>query len=137
MIFKDQKNKIITLIIILSIFLLYFILILTNNHTALAYITNQGEDTVSVIDLSNKRELKKINVGESPLGVHILSRNKLAVIGNVKSRTLSVIDINSNILLKTIPLNFTPLGITSDTSEDRLFITDWFNNKVAVLSVKN
>ena len=34
-----------------------------------AYITNQGEDSVSVIDLANNQVTNKITVGEDPAGV--------------------------------------------------------------------
>ena len=37
-----------------------------------AYITNQGEDTVSVVNLNNLTVQKKIDVGDSPLGVAII-----------------------------------------------------------------
>ena len=40
-----------------------------------AYITNQGDDTVSLINLDKLEVEKKIKVGQKPLGITILKRN--------------------------------------------------------------
>ena len=80
-----------TLIFIFGLFL--FLFIDKNESFNLAYITNQGENTVSVIDLNKLTIQKKIDVGKSPLGIAIIRNKAIAVVGNIDSQTLSIIDL--------------------------------------------
>ena len=58
-----------------------------------AYITNQGENTISVVNLNDLIVQKTIDVGDSPLGIAIIDSKELAIIGNVDSQNLSIIDL--------------------------------------------
>ena len=91
-----------------------------------AYITNQGENTVSVVDLNTLSVDQRIAVGSSPLGGARIPSKKLAVIGNVNSKNLSIINLDKNKVVSTIPLDTAPLGIVANASGDKVFITSWF-----------
>ena len=68
-------KKLIVLIIILAIFTAYYSYNLSKlDITPKAYITNQGDNTVSVIDLKKLIKVKTIKVGVAPLGVTILKK---------------------------------------------------------------
>ena len=108
-----------------------------NDSVNLAYITNQGENSVSVVDLNKLIVLKKISVGKSPLGISIINKKAIAVVGNIESQSLSIIDIEKNELVKTVDLKTAPLGMASDSSGDRLFVTGWYENKLLVLSTED
>jgi len=69
-----------------------------------AYIPNQVDNTVSVIDLSTNVVIKTIAVGQQPSGVTIAPDGSKAYITNLGSKTLSVINTATNTVTATIPL---------------------------------
>ena len=64
---------------------LYFIYLdsFSKENISKAYITNQGDNTVSVINLNSLKKVKTINVGVAPLGITVLQKKQLVFIGNV------------------------------------------------------
>jgi len=77
----NSYNTKITLIILLSFFLslIYFYDDFFEIHPK-AYITNQGDNTVSVVDLNALEVIKTIKVGIAPLGITILKEKTLALL---------------------------------------------------------
>ena len=71
-----------------------------NSPANKAFITNQGEDTVSIINLDTFQVEKRIKVGKKPLGITILKNKLIALVGNVESQDLSVIDLKKNVVIK-------------------------------------
>jgi len=125
---------------ILTFFLafIYFIFLdnLKKEIPSKAYITNQGDNTVSVIDLNALEKIDTINVGIAPLGITVLQNKKLVFIGNVGTDDISVIDATSDKLIKTISLGTAPLSLSSNSNETEVYVTDWFQNNVLTISVK-
>ena len=130
-----MKIKKILLTSTIFLFIIYLVYLLNNekfsNIKAKAYITNQGNNTVSVVDLHKLKNFKTLQVGTAPLGITILKQHNLGFIGNVGSENISVIDTNKDEIIQTIKLNTAPLSLTS-----RVFVTDWFKNKIIIISVK-
>ncbi|MGC9157329.1 MAG: YncE family protein, partial [Candidatus Micrarchaeia archaeon] len=63
-----------------------------NPSGTLAYVTNYGSDTVSVIDVSTNTIVNTITVGSEPTGVAFNPSGTLAYVTNYGSNTVSVID---------------------------------------------
>ena len=126
---------------ILTFFLvfLYFIYLDSFNkeNISKAYITNQGDNTVSVINLNSLKKVKTINVGVAPLGITVLQKKQLVFIGNVGTDDISVIDAVNDKLIKTIKLHTAPLSLTSNSEETEIYITDWFKNNILTISVED
>ena len=108
-----------------------------NSPANKAFITNQGEDTVSIINLDTFQVEKRIKVGKKPLGITILKNKLIALVGNVESQDLSVIDLKKNMVIKTLALKATPLGLTHNKDETEIYVTDWFNNQIFVINSIN
>ncbi len=71
-----------------------------------AYITNRGDNTVSVIDLSTNELVRNIGVGDEPFGMAAFTvggANYLYVT-NLVSNSISIIDLSTN----TVAGTFTP-----------------------------
>ena len=51
-----------------------------------AYITNQGDNTVSVIDTANNRVIRSIDVGDKPAGIAVSDDGSRIYVTNPKSR---------------------------------------------------
>jgi YVTN family beta-propeller protein len=70
----------------------------------LAYVTNQGSATVSVIDLATNQKTQDIPVGVEPYGVALTPDGTRAYVANSASNSVSVIDTASNTAVATIPI---------------------------------
>ena len=101
-------------------------LALPSHHEA--YITNQGDNSVSVVDLIYQQVTHTIKVGQAPVGVAV--GNSKVVVSNANSANLSVIDRQRKTVLATIALGGTPVGVTLSADEKTAFVANWFGNSV-------
>jgi len=61
-----------------------------------AYVTNEADDTVSVIDTTTYNEIATITVGIEPGAVAVSPDGNIAYVTNAQSDTVSVIDLRAN-----------------------------------------
>ncbi len=66
------------------------------------YVTNQGSNTVSIIDSSSNAVVGTVSVGASPRGIAFNPSNNDMYVVNFVSRTVSVIDSSANKVVDTI-----------------------------------
>src|SRR6516165_12158601 len=66
-----------------------------------AYITNNNDNTVSVIDTATDKVIATISVGSLPLGVTVTPDGGNVYVTNTNSATVSVIDPVSNKVIDT------------------------------------
>ena len=76
-----------------------------------AYISNQGSNNVSVIELGKNRVIATIPVGKAPVGVAVSSKLKRVYISNVDSQSISVIDSANNTVIEELALKGSPVGL--------------------------
>jgi YVTN family beta-propeller protein len=67
-----------------------------------AYISNQGSNNVSVIDVASNTVVATVPVGSGPGGVAVNPGGTRAYVVNVGARNISVIDTGSNSVIATI-----------------------------------
>ena len=106
----------------------------------LAYVTNGGENTVSVVDTEARRSATTIPVGAYPHGIRISPDGKQAYVANLKGGTVSVIDTETGRETNQIPVGkgpaqvgFTPdgrLAFASLSQEDKVAVIDPATRKV-------
>ena len=101
-----------------------------------AYITNQGEDTVSVIDTTKNSVSQTIAVGKGPVGIAVSASMQRVYIANVESQEISVINTQNNSVIQTIKINGAPVGLTLSPDNSTLYVADWFANKVLAISTQ-
>ena len=74
-----------------------------------AYITNSGDNTVSVIDTATNTVVgSPITVGVRPQGMAVTPDGSNVYVANASSDTVSVIDTASNTVTATIPVGHAP-----------------------------
>lgn len=105
-----------------------------------AYVTNGGDDTVSVIDTSGRRVVATIPVDKYPHGIRISPDGTQAYVANLKGGTVSVIDTASRREVARIragkgpaQVGFTPdgrLAFVSLSQEDAVAVIDPAQRKV-------
>ncbi|MFM9433035.1 YVTN family beta-propeller protein [Janthinobacterium sp. CG_23.3] len=99
-----------------------------------AYVTNGGENTVSVVDTSAQRVIETISTGPFPHGIRISPDGKQAWVANLKGGTVSVIDVETRKQIVQIAVGrgpaqvaFTPdgrLGFVSLSEENQIVVID-------------
>jgi YVTN family beta-propeller protein len=103
----------------------------------LAYVTDQGADAVSVIDLDRGAIVETIKVGRKPAGVAVAPGGDAIYVSNPESRSVSVIarqPDGTHQSVAEIPVGQGPLGLALDGTGKRLFAADWYSDKVFVIN---
>ena len=90
-----------------------------------AYITNQGSNDVSVVDLAGApRVVATVPVGAAPAGVVASSRRGEVFVANAGGSTVSVIDMRSLAVVASLPSGGGAVGIDASADGQRLFVVD-------------
>jgi YVTN family beta-propeller protein len=111
-------------------------------HQPLAYVTNQVEATVSVIDPANNTLVATIPVGDNPNGVAITPDGTRAYVTNLGTvnelaTTVSVIDTANNTVVATIPAGKLPFGVAITPDGTHAYVTNTIDSTVSVIDTAN
>jgi YVTN family beta-propeller protein len=122
--------------------LMLFLLFLTacvpaQKQPSLAYITNQGDDTVSVIHIADNKVISTIKVGKAPVGVAVSRKLQRVFISNVESNNISVINTQNNTVIKSIALQGAPVGLAMAPDNRTLYVADWYSDKILAINTAN
>ncbi len=98
-----------------------------------AFVTNSGDDTVSVVDLARGEVIKEIATGEYPHGLRMSPDGGTIYVANVEGGTVSVIDAASLEEIDRIEVGETPVqvGFTPDGKQVYVSLRD--ENKLAII----
>lgn len=98
------------------------------------YVTNGGDNAVSVVDAAAMKEVATIATGAFPHGIRLSPDGRQAYVANLKGGTVSVIDTASRQQVASIPVGRGPaqVGFTGDgrlafvslSQEDRVAVID-------------
>lgn len=100
-------------------------------------VTNNEDNTVSVIDLSIYTVINTISTGEGPHGFRTSKDNQYAYVANMGEDTVSVINIEKMKEEKRITVGATP--VTTDITSDGKTLVATLNgeNKLAIIDVES
>jgi len=98
-----------------------------------AYVTNGGDNTVSVIDTSAQRLVATIPVGQFPHGIRISPDGKQAYVANLKGGTVSVIDTATHKEVAQVPAGKGPAQVGFTPDGRFAFVSLSEENAVAVI----
>jgi len=100
-----------------------------------AYVTNGGDNSVSVIDTTTNTVVgDPIPVGSFPIGVAVTPDGKHAYVVNVDSNSVSVIDTTTNTVVgDPIPVGSGPVGVAVTPDGKHAYVTNGRNNSVSVI----
>ncbi len=110
-----------------------------NPQATRAYVTNNGDNTVTVIDLLAQKTLATIPVGAAPRGTALDPTGRRLFVANQSDGTLSVIDTDKNSVLTTIALVTSgndvkqPYAVT--VTKDTVYVSDFYARPRAGLGV--
>ncbi|TET78912.1 YncE family protein, partial [candidate division TA06 bacterium] len=96
------------------------------------YVTNYGDDNVSVIRTIGKIEVDTIQVGECPRELGFTPNGHYVYVANWKTDNVSVIQILDNRVVATVPVGREPHGIGVHPSGDRVYVPNSLDNSGSV-----
>jgi YVTN family beta-propeller protein len=89
-----------------------------------AYVANNGDGTVSVIDTATRKLVATIPVGRGGDGVAVTPDGKRAYVANSGSNTVSVIDAASNKVVGTVQVGNDPHGVAVSPDGTHVYIAN-------------
>lgn len=98
-----------------------------------AFVTNSGDNTVSVIDLAGRKAIAKIKTGNYPHGLRMSPDGKTIYVANVEDGTVSVIDAASLKEINRIQVGRAPVQVGFTPDGKKVFVSLRDENKVAVI----
>jgi YVTN family beta-propeller protein len=99
-----------------------------------AYITNEGDNTVSVIDTKTDKVIRTIPVGSEPYGVAASRDGRKVYVANSASNTVSVINTATNKVRATIPVGTGPFGVAVTPDGSKAYVSNLDANTVSVIN---
>ncbi|HEY3669307.1 MAG TPA: beta-propeller fold lactonase family protein [Acidimicrobiia bacterium] len=102
------------------------------------YVTNQLDNTASVIDGATHKMVATVRVGVSPAQMAVSPDRKSVYIANTGSDTVSVLNTDDNTIARTIalPPRSRPIDVAVNPNGRYLYIADGGSNRVAVLDAR-
>ena len=97
------------------------------------YVTNRGDDNVSVIRTSDNTVTATVNVGEIPYGICALPSGEYVYATNCGSDNVSVIRTSDNSVIATIVTGDRPVGICTLPSGEYVYVTNRDDDNVSVV----
>jgi YVTN family beta-propeller protein len=100
---------------------------------ARAFVTNAGENTVSVVDLATRKLVATIGTGRYPHGLRMSPDGREVYVANVQDGTVSVIDAIGLTELARIPVGATPVQVGFTPDGSRVYVSLRDENRVGVI----
>jgi len=99
-----------------------------------AYVSNSGDDTVSVISTSDNTVTDTVEVGDTPWGVAVNPIGDYVYVTNKLDATVSVISTYYNTETATIDVGSDPLGVAVTPNGDYVYVANSSDDNVSVIS---
>ena len=91
----------------------------------LAYVTNTDSNDISVVDMTEQKEIGRIPIGGSPRGCMIIdTKGVYGYVSNCAGNTVSVIDLFSNRETARIHVGVAPRGVALSPDNSLLFVSN-------------
>lgn len=98
-----------------------------------AFITNAGDNTVSVVDLAAGKLIATIGTGRYPHGLRMSPNGREIYVANVQDGTVSIIDADGFQERARIPVGTTPVQVGFTPDGTRVYVSLRDENRVAVI----
>jgi len=110
---------------------------LSNTYAQTAYITNSGDSTVSVIDVTTNTVTTTIAVGHGPWGVSVSTDGSKVYVTNVNDNKISVINTTTNTVTATITVGSAPIETAVSPDGSKAYVANYNAYPAGTVSVIN
>jgi YVTN family beta-propeller protein len=97
------------------------------------YVTNHGDDTLSVINAATYNPHPSVDVGDGPSGVAYDPTNRMIYVANGIGNTVTVLRASNYELMGTIPVGAQPKGIAVNPVTNRVYVANYGSGTVSVI----
>jgi YVTN family beta-propeller protein len=98
-----------------------------------AFVTNSGDNTVAVVDLTRKAVVQTIKTGRYPHGLRMSPDGREVYVANVEDGSVSVIDTSKLAEVARIPVGRTPVQVGFTPDGSRVYVSLRDENSVAII----
>lgn len=98
-----------------------------------AFLTNAGDNTVSVVDIAQRTVIKTIGTGRYPHGLRMSPDGREVYVANVQDGSLSVIDADALAEVARIPVGKAPVQVGFTPDGGRVYVSLRDEDRVAVV----
>ncbi len=102
-----------------------------------AYVTNQGSETVSIVDLARMVTLDTIKVPGKPAGVALSPQLDQLYVTAPDAHDIAVIDLATGTVARRIPIGGGPLGIAVSPVNGLVYVADWYSRRLVEVDPKS
>jgi len=99
-------------------------------------VTNQEDNTISVIDGETNKVINSIDVGEMPRRVVVDAQENIIYVSNQASKDISVIDGVENKVIKTIPVKM-PFELAINSESGKLYSMYYARGEISIITKSN
>jgi len=103
----------------------------------LVYVSNEKDDTVSIIDTKTMSVVNTIEVGERPRGIILSKDHKYLYICASDSDTVQVLDVATNTIIHDLPSGEDPEQFALHPNNKHLYIANEDDNITTVVDVES
>jgi YVTN family beta-propeller protein len=102
------------------------------------YVTNQLDNTASVIDSATHKVVATVRVGASPAQMAVSPDRRSVYIANTGSNTVSVLNTDDDTIARTIALlpRSKPVDVAASPNGRYLYTADGGSNRVSVIDIR-
>ncbi len=109
--------------------------VIIDAQNKLAYVTNAEDNTLSVIDVQQKKFVGEIKTGASPHGLRMGPDSREIYVANTGDNSVSVIDVAAAKEVSRIPVGKAPAQVGFTPDGRRVYVSSTLENSIAVVDV--
>ena len=95
-----------------------------------AFVTNQGGDSLSVVDLTTLKSVAEIEIGGKPAGIALAPDRRTAYVTAPEGKEVVVVDAEARSVTARIAVGQGPVGIAVHPDGSRIYVADWYEHKL-------
>ncbi len=104
-------------------------------HALTAYVSNERDNTISVVDLDEMKTIKTIDVGQRPRGITLTADGKSILVCASDDDTIQIIDRATLQITGELPSGADPETFALGPGGDRLFVSNENDQLVTVIDL--
>jgi len=98
-----------------------------------AFLTNQQDNTVSVVNTKTRQNIRTIPVGKEPAGVAVSDKWRRAWITQPGDGKVQELDCHG--VTRSLAVGDGPLAIVVDSARDLLYVADWYSHEIVAIDL--
>ena len=110
--------------------------VIIDSQGSLVYVTQAEDNTLSVVDVAQRKVVREIKTGKSPHGLRMSPDGREIYVANTGDNSVSVIDVARAKEVARIPVGKAPAQVGFTPDGRRVYVSSTVENSVAVVDTK-